>query len=437
MRVTDDVDIRSGGVVAVDTATLRAVATQYDGLGARLDEVCGRLRAECGRLSALEPLDGSATRLGALAWRAERAADAATGLAGRLRHAATVYEIVDARAAAAAADAAGDAVAGDAARARVGALARDDPAALAIALAWEAGWQLARPSELGRQALFSPLSVTGAATLFGAALGLGVSGAGRVRQGDVLAPAAQAHTGVRLRRVASAATSAPASVSDAIGRVPQGDAQVRIERYTMPDGTRRFAVYIAGTRTVGGEGEPWDMRSNVELHSGHRSASYDATVQALRDAGARPGDALYEVGYSQGAMVTGHIAVQEGYDVRALIDVGSPVSTEVGDGTLSVQLRHTDDPVTALAGAGDPSPVGAPGSFVAERTADPLAGLQDLGLEAHHFDRYAETAALVDHSDDPRAAAVPRVFGELGDATSVDVFEYAATRAPVSGGGGE
>ncbi len=71
-------------------------------------------------------------------------------------------------------------------------------------------------------------------------------------------------------------------------------------------------------------------------------------------------------------MVASRLAVEGGYDVKTLVTLGSPVEADVGDGTLSVAVRHTDDPVAALQGGGYDTAVGAPGSFVAERLADPL-----------------------------------------------------------------
>ena len=169
------------------------------------------------------------------------------------------------------------------------------------------------------------------------------------------------------------------------------------------------------------------MDSNLKLYDGERSASYEATVQALRDAGAQPGDAVYEFGHSQGGMIASRLALQEGYDVKALVTFGSPISADVGPDTLSVQLRHTDDPVVALADGGNPARVGSAESFIAERVADPAPGIQDAKLAAHQLDEYRETAAMVDASSDLRVNALDGMFGELADAESVEVLEYSAT----------
>ena len=66
--------------------------------------------------------------------------------------------------------------------------------------------------------------------------------------------------------------------------------------------------------------------------------------------------------------------------------------------------------------------------FVAERVVDPDSGIGDLAVPAHRMTQYAETAALVDASGDPRVGALQDVLAELRQAESVEVTEYAATR---------
>ncbi len=249
-------------------------------------------------------------------------------------------------------------------------------------------------------------------------------------------PVAPAQTGVAApgARPLPPAAVAPTTLAGAADRIPTGAAAIRVERYTLPDGTRQFAVYIAGTRSGDfGGAQPFDALSDVQLAAGQRSSSYDAVLEALADAGAQPGDVVHAIGHSQGAMIGAHLAVEGGYDVRTLVSLGSPVDPEVGDDTLSVTIRHSDDPIAALAGGGRSETVGAPGSFVAERTADPALGV-DL-LAPHHLTEYAQTAAMLDASGDPRMDAVRGVFAELGDAASVEVTEYRAERVSPSAAG--
>ncbi len=196
----------------------------------------------------------------------------------------------------------------------------------------------------------------------------------------------------------------------------------------MPDGSRQFAVYVTGTKPLAPPSEAFDLASAAELEVGRRSASYDATLEALHEAGAEPGDTVHAFGHSQGAMVTGHLALEGGYDVKTLVSLGSPIEVDVGPETLSVSLRHTDDPLAMMTGGGSDHPVGAPGSFVAHRVADPDSGLRDLGLPAHDAAAYTETARLLDASSDPRMDPVRELFDELGTAVTVEATEFGAER---------
>jgi hypothetical protein len=129
-------------------------------------------------------------------------------------------------------------------------------------------------------------------------------------------------------------------------------------------------------------------------------------------------------------MLASRLAVEGGYDTQTLVTFGSPVDAQVPDATLSVEVRHRDDPVSALAGGGFDAGAGTPGSFVAERTADPAAGANDLDpLVAHHLPAYEQTAAMLDASSDPRMNAVRDRLALLGGATSVTVSEYSVGRA--------
>jgi len=435
--MSDELDIRGGGVVAVDTTTLRSAAGGFDGLAGELGDIAALVGSTGSRLFELSPATWDASaKIEAVRRRILMVIEDADGIAAALRIAADVYDIVELRSERAAAQAAGDEAAVARLDARIAAAVRAHPEAERQAglgaLAHWFGW----PAELARQSPgmlwwlapgFHSLAIPFAWSVQRA---IGASGAGTVPSTAVLRGEAKEVivTSVPNR----GATGAPGSLADAAARIPQGDTRIRVERYTMPDGTRQFAVYVAGTRTMQpSTTDPFDMESNAELYTSERSASYDATLAALADAGAEPGDVVHAFGHSQGAMVNAHVALEGGYDVQTLVSLGSPVEADVGDGTLSIALRHSDDPVTALAGGGHTSAVGAPGSFIAEHTADPALGMHDYRLPAHGIDGYTETARLLDASTDPRMDAVRGLFDELGSAASVEIIEYAAERVDV------
>lgn len=441
----DAVEIRSGGAVAVDSDTLRHAAGRImtvkgalEELGARLIFVQGVLAGSRGR--AAEAYDAACLVFARLT-DALRHADE---LAEKLEAAAAVYDLVELNVRHAAALLAGDTVAA----ARIDVLRDRLMAQWPDAMEQARGLELERavmwPSELARQSTLFGFTAGEEASERGAIIGgvvaglptialaaaAGLSRAGLIEKGERLVGGPAAVTISRVRPDPSA-QSAPTSLAAAARRIPNGDgaSRVRVEKYTMPDGRREFAVYVAGMQSQAfGRHEAWDNASNTELYFGRESASYTATAEALEAAGARPGDTVHAFGFSQGAMIASHLAVQGEYDVQTLITYGSPVEADAGPGTLSVGIRHRDDPVTALAGGGHMAAVGSSGSFVVERVYDPAVEFDDALLPAHRLSAYAETAGLVDASRDPRVAGVQDVFARLGEATSVEVSEFGARR---------
>jgi len=428
--VSDGLDIRHGAVVSVDTESLRGAAGELEGLRARLGDAALLARAaealldEAAAGGAGPDASVAASRAEGLAAALERAGDDAHGLGVRLRRAAVVYEYVEL---VAARDAAVDPGLRAAYDARIAELLAHDPGIDLAAIGPRLGHDLRAPWELMRQA-----GVVG--TLLAPGMGLALPAVvwavgNAVRTGGQGAvPSASRLTGSRapvvVTRVDHRAGTPVGSLAQAAARIPR-EAGIRVERYAMPDGGRRFVVYIAGTRL----GTAFDMDSNVDLYGrGRTSPAYEAVRQALERSGARPGDVVHEVGHSQGGMVAGRIALEGEFDVRTLVTLGSPVQAQVPDTVLSVEVRHSDDIVSALADGGSVAGVGSAESFVAERTAHPAVTIEDVILPAHHLAAYTETAAMLDASPDPRMGAVRAVFAELGEATSVDVAEYSATR---------
>ena len=143
-------------------------------------------------------------------------------------------------------------------------------------------------------------------------------------------------------------------LASAFRRMPSaGGAQLAIEKYTVPGESPRYVVYVSGSRSMslreGGGPEAWDMKSNIELYTGGRSASYQATLDALAATGARPGDRVDVVAHSQGGMIAAHLSMESAFTVTTQITAGSPVEPMLPADQTLVQLRHTDDAVSALA----------------------------------------------------------------------------------------
>lgn len=438
MSEGDELQISSGGAVAVDTGSLRAAADRFRGEARQLTDLAGELGWCAARvLDRLGHWGADTSRsVMQLDEGAGALAACADGIGAQLAQAACVYEIVEQRVTIEQAELRGDGPAKAAALARVAALVAEDPGAEGRADALLTTWreeQTARMQKIATEVL--PLGVP-----FAPAFGMPAGPAGSVLLGADVA-ALIAHLGfgrmtrgttgedpgpVRVRQIGEVrAGTAPRNLGEMVGRVPDGEqGLVRVERYTMPDGSRRYTAYLRGTRTgrLGGT-DPSNMTSNLALYRHERSTSYTAALRALEMAGAKPGDTVDLVGHSQGGMIAGRIALDSGYDTELLVTAGSPTEAQVSDDALSVQLKHDSDIVPNLTGGGSPAQVGSDGSVVISRDVPLDGGL----MSAHGLEKYDETARLADASDDPRMQPVHDRIARLQDAVAVDVLEYDAT----------
>lgn len=428
--MSDGVDITHGGAIAVDTEALRGVARGIAALAPLLTDAAAAIQRAHGLIvdvpGAGERVDtvalwGSSERVAAL--QAE-CRDAVTGT----NLMADAYELVELRAQMAALDAA-DAAAADALWLRIERLEASDSRLAGMADLLVAQWERERYEGLhGQFALGAMVTGLGLGVFTGTAAALGARGHGKIPAGSVLTGVADP---VRVRPVATSSPIAPpASLADAFRRFPTASgAQVKIERYTMSDGTARFVLYAKGTQSgLYGAGDPWDMKSNHELYAGRRSASYQAALDALQAAGARPGDRVDAFAHSQAGMITARLAMESEYDVRLQVTAGSPVEPTLDEDQLLVQLRHTDDVVSALAGGGSSAGTGSPDSFVAERVGHPGGGWEDYRLQTHLLPTYIETAELVDASGDARVSSVQQELAGLSEAVAIESTEYQAER---------
>lgn len=451
----DEVEIRSGGAIAVDPDAMRAAA-------GRMHAVCDTLdRAVAAIARARQAIDGSTLPMkgdfsglavvqGGLGEQAEKLAAAAA--ASHLM--ADAFELAELRARQQMLGV-GSPVTAAGLQLRIDELAASGWPVTMLAGFFAAGWEGDRydgtrmpwevallgdaaPVAWGAQAL-SPMLAT-----IGASLNIAfpavqrqlmavVNGLGRgvIPPGTRLSPNGRATpTIVRQLPVPQTAT-APKTLKDALQRVPAtSPAQVRIEKYTMSDGSRRFRIYLDGTQKA--LKDPWNMPSNLDLYLlRNESASSAAVREAMRQAGVRPGDTLDLVAYSQSGLIGADLAMSGEYDVRTFVSVGSPSEPTLGDETQVVQLRHNDDPIgNGLSGNGSPGTTGSDDSFIARRDAggfDETPSLDDLRMMDPHFiDSYLDTAGLVDESGDPRVDALHENMREYDDATDVETFLFCA-----------
>ncbi|KJL22055.1 hypothetical protein RN51_01934 [Microbacterium oxydans] len=432
-----DLEIEHGGAIAIDTeqlrevgARLRAVAAQYEEAGAAV------VRAG----EAISSADDVVLRVDVGALRLS--GDRIDGLAAEIDNAcvgtllmADAFEVVELRAQAEALSLT-DAAASSDIRARAEGMVADDERVGRMADWLLAGWERRRFEGLGEQ--YDLGGMLPPVFLVGALVGL-ASGHGKVRPGAAgpVAPGAKAPNSAPVAplQVTPVKTSTPRAPNDLAGafrRIPGAGAQVAVEKYTMAGGTTRYVAYVAGTQSsllsLKKGAEPWDMTSNIELYQGAASASYQATLDALAAAGVEPGDRVDVVAHSQGGMIATRLAVESDYEVSMQITAGSPTEPTLGDEQTLIQLRHTDDVVSALAAGGSAEGTGSPDSFTASRVGDPADGIHDLQLKTHGLETYIETAEMVDASTDPRAVALDEYWDELGRAVEVERTEYRAER---------
>jgi hypothetical protein len=121
-----------------------------------------------------------------------------------------------------------------------------------------------------------------------------------------------------------------------------GQPLIRIERYQVGE-QNRFIVYIPGTQNLNlsPTGNPFDMRSNLQLLAGQRSPSARATELALRRAGVGENDPVMLVGHSQGGLIALNLAEratsgQLPYRIEHAVTFGTPAGLHSAKGLPNV-----------------------------------------------------------------------------------------------------
>ena len=436
--MADEIDISHGGAISVDTERLRALTPRLLQASEALQRAAAALRPAAWEAVWHPAVGHLAARLSATEQSLRGAGERLQEVAASVLLMAGAYEIVELRARADAVRA-GDAITLAMLRREIALQERAEPDAATLADRLLAEWEESRFAGFVEQSRIAALGglppLLAAWTLLQQTLKtVDRHGRGRIPVGDRLVgdPVAVRVTA----RAVSEEGTAPKSLSEAVARIPEGEGQIRVERYEFTDGSEEYFVHIAGTRRLLGD-DPWNMASNLRLYFGEVSASYESVRQALADAGAAPGAIVHTSGHSQGAMIGTRVAMEGEFEVRTDIGIGNPVQPALSEKTFSVQLRHSDDIVSALSGGGSPAGTGSANSIVVQRVGDPRPGLQDLAVKTHHVATYVETAAMVDGSGDPRVRELDRLWEHLGSATKVTTTDYVARLGDPRGGGGE
>lgn len=280
------------------------------------------------------------------------------------------------------------------------------------------GGALRVPPALTRSLGDEGLGVTGPDTVALGLLSLGAT-AGMLRE-----------TPVTVRAGAPAAVTSATGFADRAGRIPEGSARIRIDRYVMPDGPDRFEVYLAGTTDFDprSSDDPFDMTSNVAALAGADPGAYRAVEAALAGAGVTSESEIVVTGYSQGGLIAAQLASSGDYRVAQLYTLGAPAGqVAVPDSVPWVAVEHTDDVVPALGG----SWAGADPLLVRREAFEDQRPESDYTFPAHQLEQYRDTAAMADDAEENRLIAARERLDEFGSgAESVESTLYEADRMP-------
>ncbi|WP_120520339.1 hypothetical protein [Arthrobacter celericrescens] len=208
-----------------------------------------------------------------------------------------------------------------------------------------------------------------------------------------------------------------------------GKGEIAVIKVERPDKGIAWVVLIPGTQKgePPGGSNPIDEGGIVDA-LGYNSAHLTPAIQeALREAGAKPGQEVVAVGHSQGGVHAMNLAANKAflaeYDLKYVFTAGSPVGgVTPGPGISSLHLEHTQDLV--------PGYDGVPNADTKDRVTVTLDNFvetpagEDPGLgPGHRLETYAEGAERVAASRDPSlvasAAVVAGALGTAGRTTQV------------------
>lgn len=240
---------------------------------------------------------------------------------------------------------------------------------------------------------------------------------------------------VSVRALPQASGPAPRTVADLVAAdgPTSGGSRVRVTGIPRPDGTWTWVVDVPGTQTFDPRAgdNPWDLTSNALLSAEQQTLTMQAVARALADAQRRTGSRgrgrVMLTGHSQGGITAAALAADRSFrarhEVTHVVTSGAPIaSLDVPEEVSVLSLEHAEDLVPGLDGRDNPDRE----SWVTVRRAvAPGIGPDGGATDAHDLDRYAETARLVDASDDPSLVAWKEGASDLldgagGDAVTID-----------------
>ena len=258
-------------------------------------------------------------------------------------------------------------------------------------------------------------------------------------------PAGVRHAGAVPTTIAGTAAALKDAKNIVSGAGPDGaqveNSTVMVQKATDGNGRSAYSVVLTGT-------EKWEDGPGVHDLKGIGqgiTAQPDAAltelpqaqrmaVQALQDAGIRPGDTVVLTGHSLGGIdaagLAANRAFRERYDVAAVTTFGSPVGDfEIPEDTSVMAVEHVDDVVPTLDGV--PNPDADHRSTVRVNTPyqDALTLKQGFrGIGAHEMYVYTVGAQGITDSRHPAVVAHERLLADAvphrpGTRTETYVYE--------------
>ena len=241
-------------------------------------------------------------------------------------------------------------------------------------------------------------------------------------------------TGVAVRKTSSFEFGAPPTSLAARSESfpdpendPNGE-QIRIDRYVEAGKPDRFDIFIAGTVTFDPKtaGQPFDLTSDLNGVSNAPSASYDAVVSAMKQAGVTADSPVVLNGYSQGGLLASLVAASGNYNVHGVVTFGAPSAQVAIPASIPVlTVRNSEDLVPATSGY-DVNPH----AVVVQRAVFATGPVpSEWAVPAHRLSYYQETAAAADQANSSEMRAVLDPLNQFGAGSStVDSTLWVATR---------
>jgi pimeloyl-ACP methyl ester carboxylesterase len=203
--------------------------------------------------------------------------------------------------------------------------------------------------------------------------------------------------------------TAPADLAALVQHLAEVDAQpngtVEVQTIRTADGSVRHVVYLPGTDDLtttpwGQDADVRDLGTNLLLVSGQDNAYQQGILDAMQQAGVRPGEPVALVGHSQGGMEAAAILAQSSaqgapYAVTHVVTAGAPTAHLDGfpPGSHVLSLENRGDVVPLLDGEDNPDS--------AEQVTVRFDGREATLAGSHDLAQYVHGALAVQASDDP------------------------------------